>query len=358
MVSRIAVILFVALMHVSQAAGVGTPPTGWSANGSKIVVAAKLADGQGIYILDPDGRKQEYIPFTHQILAIKWRGDDDAMCLLARQSDGRCYLWLANPTGIIDRLSNRPVYVGDMPSADLFDFSPDGRYVVFPSGSGSEIDLWRADTEGGPEKQLTNAKGRDVSPAWSPNGKLIAFCSGRGGTPGIWVMSPDGGSVRRVADGPDSEQHPSWSPKSDSLAYLVKGKTEGIYVSSLSGGKSKPIAIGGKGYTAPVWSSTGKWIAFVYGKDPANIFCTPVDKAKGWGPYYQTTFDRSKDTLADLRAPVWSPVCDQLVFTTFEEGKMTVRLANMSSSYGAVCRDVYSLSGSHGAGKSVSTGDR
>jgi len=358
MIKRFAAILFALSAQLALAAGVSAPPTCWSADGGKIVVAAELADGQGIYILDPDGRKQEHIPFPHAVLAIKWRDRDEAMCLLARQSDGRCYLWLANQTGIIERLSNRPVYIGDTPSADLFDCSPDGRYVVFPSGSGSNVDLWRADTGGGPEKQLTNSKGRDLGPSWSPNGRLIAFESERGGTRGIWVMSADGGSVRRIVDGPDEERHPTWSPKSDRLAYLVKGKTEGIYASPASGGKGKPIAIGGHGYLAPVWSNTGKWIAFVYGKSPTNIFCTPVDKAEGWGPYYQTTFDRSKHTQTDLRAPVWSPICDQLVFTTLEDAKMTVRLANMSESYGAVCRDVYVAPGVRPAGKSSTAGDR
>ena len=211
-----AVILFVLSAQLALAAGVSAPPTCWSADGGKIVIAAKLADGQGIYILDPDGRKQEHIPFAHAVLAIKWRDKDEAMCLLARQSDGRCYLWLANPTGIIERLSNRPVYIGETPSADLFDCSPDGRYAVFPSGSGSNVDLWRADTEGGPEKQLTNSKGRDLSPSWSPNGRLIAFESERGGTRGIWVMSADGGSVppdcgrsrRRTASDVVAEERP------------------------------------------------------------------------------------------------------------------------------------------------------
>ncbi len=352
MIRKFAIILFVLSASISQVIGADTPPTEWLADGSKIVVAAKLAEGQGLYILDPEGRRDGYIPFAHEILAVKWPHKDEAMCLLARQSDGRCYLWLANPTGIIARLSNRSVYIGDTPSADLFDCSPDGRYIVFPSGSGANVDLWRADTEGRTEKQLTNAKGRDLSPAWSPNGRLIAFESERGGTRGIWVMSPDGGSVRRVADGPDAERCPTWSPASDSLAYLVKGKSEGIYVSPVSGGKSKPIAIGGKGYAAPVWSSTGKWIAFIYGKSPANIYCTPIEKAKGWGPYYQTTFDRSKDTRTHLRAPNWSPACDQLVFTTFEDGKMSIRLANMSTSYGAVYREVYTATGAGPAGKS------
>lgn len=350
---RFAVILFVLSALASRAATVSTPPTGWSGDGAKIVLAANLADGKGVYILDPEGRKLENIPFANEVLALKWRNKDEAMCILGRQSDGRCYLWLANPTGIIARLSNRPVYIGDMPSANLFDCSPDGRYVIFPSGSGANVDLWRADTETHTEKQLTNAKGRDMSPAWSPNGRLIAFESERGGTRGIWVMSPDGGSVRRIADGPDGEQAPSWSPTSDSVAYLVKGKSEGIYVSPVSGGKSRPIAIGGKSYAAPVWSSTGKWIAFIYGKNPANIYCTPVEKARGWGPYYQTTFDRSKDTLTALRAPNWSPACDQLVFTTFEDGRLSVRLANMSTSYGAVYREVYTTAG---AGRSGSGG--
>lgn len=353
-----ALLLVILLVQASTAAELSTTPAAWSPDGRRIVVAAKLVDGYGVYLLDSEGRKHDFIPFEHEILAFKWANIEEAMCILARHRDGRCFLWLANPTGIIERVSNRPVYVGDSPSGNHFDCSPDGRYVVFASSTGGNVDLWRADIEGGPEKQLTTSGGRDFSPAWSPNGKLIAFSSERGGTAGIWVMNPDGGSARKVADGPDKEIHPTWSPKGDTIAYLVKGKSEGIYAVSVSGGRSRPIAIGGKDYAAPVWSSTGRWIAFVYGSSPANLFCTLTEKAEGWGPYFQATFDRGKGIGTDLRAPVWSPTCDQLIFTTFEKGRMSVRLANMLSKYGADCRDVYVISTAGPTSKSKITGDR
>lgn len=332
-----------------------TPPTGWSADGSRIIVAGNLSDGKGIYILDSEGRKHEYIPFEHEVLAVKWPNVDGPMCLLARHPDGRYYLWSANSTGIIDRVSERSVYVGRLPSAGLFDCSPDGRYVVFASGTGAEIDLWRADTERTPDKQLTNSGGRDFGPAWSPDGRRIAFSSERGGTAGIWVMPAGGGPAKRLVDGPGQELDPSWSPKGNDLLYLVKGKGEGIYACSASGGSSRPIAVGGRDYAAPVWSHTGKWISFVYGRNPANLFCTPADKAKGYGPYYQTSFDRSAGLKVETRASAWSPSRDQLVFATYETGKMTVRLANISPGYGAVPRDIYMDPGIFGAGK-INTG--
>ncbi len=356
---RLTAILLILVAGASQAAGPRIPPTGWSPDGSRIVVAARLTDGLGVYILDTEGRKHDFIAFAHEIVALKWRDSDAPMCLLARHSDGKCYIWLANPTGIIERVSSRPVYMGDVPGANHFDCSPDGRYVVFASGSGKDVDLWRVDTETAQERQLTKSGGRDSGPAWSPDGKWIAFASERGGTAGIWVVASGGGLARKIFDGPDSEQHPSWSPKSDSLVYLAKGKSEGIYISPLSGGKRKPVAIGGRGYAAPVWSSTGKWIAFVYGKDPSNLFCTPTDKAKGWGPYYQATFDRTKETRTDLRAPVWSPTSDQLTFATVEFGKMTVRLTNMSPKYGTMrSSDVFTIQGTATSGKTKNPGDR
>ncbi len=355
LVIRFSAVVLVLLAQIARAAGTSTPPACWSADGSMIVTAARLSDENGIYVLDVEGRKREFIPFPHEVLALEPASVEGSVYVLARHSDGRCYLWSASTMGVAARISIRSVYVGDSPSATHFDCSPDGRYVVFASGSGSDIDLWRIDTVSGEEKRLTSAKGKDCSPSWSPNGKWIAFSSERGGTGGIWVMSPDGSSVRRIADGPDRELHPTWSPGSDSIAYLVKGKREGIYIAPISGGKREQIAVGGKDYCAPVWSSTGKWIAFVYGKNPANLFCTPVDKANGWGPYYQTTFDRAKNLRTDLRAPSWSPTSDRLVFTTFEEGRMSVRVATMTAGHGAVCRDVYMSPGAR-VGKSGASG--
>ena len=337
----VTIVVFFAAGTAAWGAPLEVPPTAWSGSGHKIVAAAEFDDGYGLYVFDIEGRGGGFIPFQHRILAMKWASKDGPLCLLARHANGRHYLWLANPSGIIKRLSERPVYVYDTPSANLFDWSPDCRHVVFASDTGGNVDLWRVEIEYGWEKRLTHAKSKDFSPAWSPNGKWITFCSERGGTRGIWILPADAGPARKVTDGPEDEEHPAWSPGSDRICFLAKGRREGIYTVAVLGGGRKPIAIGGRNYAAPVWSSTGKWISFVYGNNAANIFCTPVKKAKGWGPYFQTTFDQGQQVSTGLRVPAWSPARDQLVYATLDEGRLSIRVASLSEDHGAAWRNVY-----------------
>ncbi len=329
------------LTSATWSAPVEVPPAAWSGDGHEVGVAASLHRGYGIHIFNTEGRACGFIAFKHPILAMKWPSSEGPLCLLARYTDGQHYLWLANPSGVIKQLCKRPVYVPSTPSGNLFDWSPDRRYVVFASDTGANVDLWHVQIEHGWEKRLTDSESKDFSPAWSPDGQRIAFCSERGGTRGIWIIPAGGGSARKVVDGPDDEEHPAWSPESNEISFLAKGKNEGIYTAAISGARRKPISVGGRDYAAPIWSSTGKWISFAYGKNPGNLFCTPVKKAKGWGPYYQTTFDRAKGVAAQLRVPAWSPVRDQLVYATLEGGALSVRVANLSEVHGPVWRNVY-----------------
>lgn len=333
-------VLILTLACLGRAATV--PPISWSGDGRRVVLADRLSEGYGVYIFDTEGRRSSFIPFSYPVVAIKWPVSDRPIVLLARHTNGKYYLWTANPFGIIRRISARPVYVHPGPSANFFAVSPDCEQAAFASSTGGNVDIWKVGIDLGADQRLTDSRGKDFDPVWSPDGRWIAFTSDRGGTLGIWLMSSGGRPVRKLVDGPGREQHATWSPDSQRIAFLSSGSEPGIYAVGLSGGALRPIAVGGRNYFAPIWSSTGKWLAFSYGSNPTNIFTTPIGKAQGRGPYYQISFDRGNSVVTSLRSAAWSPGKDQLAFCTYEDGRLSIQIASLSEKLGPVLKNIYS----------------
>jgi len=57
------------------------------------------------------------------------------------------------------------------------DWSPDGRFIVYASGSGEAIELWLLDLQSGQASQLTHGRAVNVEPRWSPDGRRIVYVS-------------------------------------------------------------------------------------------------------------------------------------------------------------------------------------
>ena len=91
-------------------------------------------------------------------------------------------------------------------------WSPDGATLCYCGIRGEDFDIYTIPVEGGEERRLTFAQGRNDGPDWSADGEWIYFNSSRTGRMQIWRVRPDGSDVTRITDSPYGDWFPHPSP--------------------------------------------------------------------------------------------------------------------------------------------------
>jgi Tol biopolymer transport system component/predicted Ser/Thr protein kinase len=192
-------------------------------------------------------------------------------------------------------------------------WTPDGREIIFSSGSVSRPNLWRVAASGsgkpqrlasvgeggsypaisrlghrlaytreladpniwrvgvaGPQGKTTppmsfiSSTRDEAGPEFSPDGKRIAFASDRSGGYEIWLCNSDGSNpVKLTAFGGPLTVGQRWSPDGEHLVFFsdAEGQYE-IYVISANGGKPQRLTSDPANDLVPSWSRDGKWIYF------------------------------------------------------------------------------------------------
>ncbi len=108
-------------------------------------------------------------------------------------------------------------------------YSPDGRYIVFTSGSSlRDANTWEIvllDTQTETIKFLTENDTRDASPSFSPDGERILFITTIGDDTAVASMNIEGSERRILYDGAGNEWAASYSP--DGKFIIVTSNLEG-----------------------------------------------------------------------------------------------------------------------------------
>ena len=114
-----------------------------------------------------------------------------------------------------------------------------------------------------PLRRFAFRPGPDVrSPVISPNGKYIAYTSGQGTEAKLWVQDLARNEPREIAGG-DGARGPFWSPGSDSIAFFAEEELKRI---SLDGGPAIRVCqVLGTGLHTGAWSSDGRVMVFSSG---------------------------------------------------------------------------------------------
>jgi Tol biopolymer transport system component len=290
----------------------------WSPNGKYLTFVDRETPGspRSLYLLDVETREKRKLTEP----PAGWVGDglsvfspDGRSLAFARQRGGYptdIYLLRLSEKGEA-RGEPKPV-TKDARTIFGFDWTADGRALVFSSDLSGTHALWRVPASGGKPERLNvggdfclwpavSRKGRraayvratwdyniwrtaapgpggaaaaapekitqspliDFCPALSPDGSRVAYVSSTSGEHSIWTCRLDGSGQLRLAEG----LSPQWSPDGRQIAYFHLSGTgssrmPAIYCVDAEGGSPRRLTSGGFVEMNPFWSRDGRWIYF------------------------------------------------------------------------------------------------
>lgn len=139
-------------------------------------------------------------------------------------------------------------------------WSPKNDSFAFLRQPNIAIDIWKVDADDLREKQLTFGgivvEGYSTAPYnlisipfdWSPDGKKIVYSSEQSGFCNLWTIDEEGGNSQMLTSNNDKKMSlssPLWSPKGNQISYVYKKQLEAkkfLYgISVLSGGEAKNL---------------------------------------------------------------------------------------------------------------------
>ena len=134
-------------------------------------------------------------------------------------------------------------------------------FGAFEGAGRTQADIWSVRPNGQALRQLTDAPGADICPAYSADGKRIAFCSNRTGFYEIWVMDANGKDEQQLTDLGARATFPDFSPDGGSVVIgsptVVGGVTDLWVVSSTGAASTRLTDTPDVAERLPVWSPDG-----------------------------------------------------------------------------------------------------
>ncbi len=212
--------------------------------------------------------------------------------------------------------------------------------------------IFRMDSDGMNQAQITYLQGADLWPALSPNGRqYVAFARaalnfGGGGSPtgdfDIFKMLADGSMQINLTQQSGSEEiQPTWSPDASKIAFASnKNGNFNIYKINADGTAWVPLTnFTAKGAFAPRWSPTNpNLLIFVTNNDTApNAFDIWKINADGTGMANLTNRSGFNDgALSPIThfpsPPSWSPDGTKIAFTSDQTGTLDIFIMNADGS--------------------------
>lgn len=199
----------------------------------------------------------------------------------------------ANDERKTQRLTSGTFHITNLFGSDApFDWSPDGKTIVFQHQVNPGIDVWTTSdissvpSDSGAVTPLVTWKGADISPRYSPDGKWLAFASD-GGEPkwafsyDLYVMPAQGGEPKKLAPTPDRRPNlVSWSPDGKEIYFQEADQTSRrLFALPLDGKQPRVVTPGAGNYTG-ISLSKNNVLAFVHQttEQPPDVYTTNIKK--------------------------------------------------------------------------------
>jgi hypothetical protein len=166
-------------------------------------------------------------------------------------------------------------------------WSPDGNGIFYskisndnPHWSGLS-DIYSYDLSQKEEKRLTHGL-RAHNPSLSPDGKTIVFATGSDGTMNVGIIKPDGSGFKQLTNYKDGEQifTPKWSPDGTTIVFgFAKRDEQDIAKIDTATGIVEILIEGKDDSRNPVYTADGKGILFASDRTGIfNIYRYDVDR--------------------------------------------------------------------------------
>jgi Tol biopolymer transport system component len=212
---------------------------GWSADGSKLAIAASTNDNRiTTATVNPDGSDYEVKTIPDPTLNLEcpvWSPDGDRFAcegwdeVHPKRPAGLFSVRTSDFGGLV-RLTRNPYGKNDIPG----DYSPNGRRIAFlrgrPHRPDDQVAVFVAKSDGSRPHRLTRwARTGCCKVSWSPNGRKILFSNGRGS---LLTVRPDGTHLRKIPielDGRFFAFVAGWSPDGKRIGFTLCRKRCNIY---------------------------------------------------------------------------------------------------------------------------------
>jgi dipeptidyl aminopeptidase/acylaminoacyl peptidase len=168
-----------------------------------------------------------------------------------------------------------PKRVTDQGPSYFHGWSPDGKTLAYCAQRNGNFDVYTISIDGGAEKRLTTAAGKDDGPEFSPDGQYIYFNSERTGTMQVWRMKVDGSAQEQVTKDDFENWFPHVAPNGQIMVFLTYEKGAGDHPENkdvmlrrmnLGTGAVDTLAkiFGGQGtINVASWAPSSRYLAFV-----------------------------------------------------------------------------------------------
>jgi Tol biopolymer transport system component len=206
-------------------------------------------------------------------------------------------------------------------------WSPDGSKLVLARGSETNSRIFVMNADGSGLQPLTDGPA-DFSPVFSSDGETIAFVRNVGGKDDIYLVGADGSGLRRLTSASGPEIQPAWSPDGSQLAYTASNPGDGnqaIHVINADGTGDRAVVDGPGSESAPVWSPSGEKLAFAReaaDSDVADLWLTSFDDSQE---------ERLTSGEEDERPRAW--IRDHILFLRGELGQWRGHVFDLSSGH-------------------------